>query len=250
MPHVSALYDIHGNLPALEGVLAAIDRERREVPEVIVIGGDVALGPMPRETLDSLLARGDRLRWIRGNCDRLVVDAFDGRPLDHLPSQLREVVEWTAGQLDASHRDFLAALPLTLVVEVEVLGAVLFCHATPRSDEEIITALTPVERLRTVVRGVPESLVVCGHTHMQFDRRVDDVRLVNAGSVGMPFGKPGACWLRLGPEVELMRTEYDLARCAELVRATPYPQRDAFASDHVLHPRSEEEMLRVLEPEP
>src|SRR5215210_7250453 len=112
---VAALYDIHGNLPALEAVLAAVDSAGADE---IVVGGDVVLGPMPRETLDRLLALGPRARFIRGNCDRLVVDAFDGRPPARLPPAVREAVAWTAAQLDRRHRDVLAALPETLTLDV------------------------------------------------------------------------------------------------------------------------------------
>jgi predicted phosphodiesterase len=242
---VAALYDIHGNLPALDAALAAVESVG---PDAIVAGGDVALGPMPRETLDRLLALGPRVRWIRGNCDRLVVDAFDGRPLTALPSSVREPVAWTAGQLDRQRRDFLAALPQTLAMDVEGVGGVLFCHATPRSDEEIFTAVTPDARVRPMLAGVAQRVVVCGHTHMQFDRSVDGTRVVNAGSVGMPYGRPGAYWLLLGPEVRPMRTDYDLQRAAALVRETSYPQAAEFASRHVLSPPSEQEILSLFEP--
>jgi hypothetical protein len=77
---------------------------------------------------------------------------------------------------------------------------------------------------------------------MQFDRVVDGVRVVNAGSVGMPFGRPGACWLLLGPDVRLARAESDLERAAALVRATAYPQADAFAAGNILAPPSEQQM--------
>ncbi len=244
---VAALYDIHGNLPALEAALSAVDAAG---VEGIVVGGDVVLGPMPRETLERLLALGPRARFIRGNCDRLVVDAFDGRPLTRWPPIIREPIAWTAQQLDRRHRDFLASLPETLVVDVPGLGAVLFCHATPRSDEELITALTPAERLRPMLEGVTQPVVVCGHTHMQFDRSVDGVRLINAGSVGMPYGRPGAYWLLLGPDIRMMRTEYDLERTAELVQKTSYPQAAEFASRHVLHPATEQEALSLFEPTP
>ena len=244
---VAALYDIHGNLPALEAALAAVDSAGADG---IVVGGDVALGPMPRETLDRLLALGPRARCIRGNADRVVVDAFDGRPPARLPPAVLEAIEWTAGQLDRRHRDFLATLPETLAAIVRGLGEVLFCHASPRSDEEIFTAVTPAERLRPMLEGVTQPVVVCGHTHMQFDRSVDGVRLINAGSVGMPYGRPGAYWLLLGPGVRPMRTEYDLERAAELVRQTSYPQAAEFASRNVLSPQTEQEILHILEQPP
>ncbi len=245
MRSLAALYDIHGNLPALNAALSAVDVAGADG---IVVGGDLVLGPMPRETLDRLVELGPRARFIRGNCDRLVVDAFDGRPLTRLPSSVQEAVVWTAGQLDRPHRDFLAAIPETLIETVPGLGAVRFCHGSPRSDDEVITAITPAERVRPMLEGVPQPVVVCGHTHMQFDRRIDGVRLVNAGSVGMPYGQPGAYWLLLGPDVRLTRTNYDLDRAAELVRQTSYPQAAEFASRHVLNPQSEQEMLRIFEP--
>jgi predicted phosphodiesterase len=237
---VAALYDIHGNLPALDAVLADPEASRADM---IVVGGDVVLGPMPRETLEVLLALELYPQFIRGNCDRLVVDAFDGRLSERLPASIREAVEWTAGQLGREHRDFLASLPETLVVDVEGVGEVLFCHATPRSDEEIFTALSPEDRVRPMLAGVTQRVVACGHTHMQFDRSVDAIRVVNAGSVGMPFGEPGAYWLLLGPDVRLMHTDYDIERTAALVRATSYPQAEQF-----LHPFSEEQALGLFEP--
>jgi putative phosphoesterase len=241
---VAALYDIHGNLPALDAALAAAESAR---VDAIVIGGDMVPGPMPRETLDRLLALGSRAHFIRGNGDRVVLEAFDGQPLTRWPPSVREPIEWSARQLEPSHRAFLAGLPETLEVRVQGIGPILFCHATPRSDEEIFTVRTPDERLRPMLEGVTQPLVVCGHTHMQFDRRVDRTRVVNAGSVGMPYGTPGAYWLLLGPDVQLMRTEYDLARAGELVRQTRYPQAEEFASRQVLKPASEDDMLSAFE---
>ena len=89
-------------------------------------------------------------------------------------------------------------------------------------------------------------MVVCGRTHMQFDRTIGRTRVVNAGSVGMPFGKPGAYWLLLGPDVELRHTRYDLAKAAKRIRATSYPQAQEFADHNVLQPPSEKEMLGAL----
>ena len=240
---VAALYDIHGNLPALEAALDAADAAGADT---ILVGGDVVLGPMPRETIDRLLAMGGRAHFVRGNCDRLVVDAFDGRELPaKLPPIVREQLAWSAAQLDRDGRDFLAALPQTLTLSVRGLGEVLFCHATPRSDEEIFTALTPAERVRPMLAGATPPVVVCGHTHMQFDRAVDGVRVVNAGSVGMPFAPPGAYWLLLGPGVELTRTAYDLDRAAARVRATAYPH-----PDEILRPYTADQALALFEPRP
>jgi predicted phosphodiesterase len=120
---------------------------------------------------------------------------------------------------------------------------VLFCHATPRNDTEVFTRLTPEGRLVPVFDGFDVAVVVCGHTHMQFDRTVGRVRVVNAGSVGMPFGGPGAYWLLLGPGVALRHTPYDLTKAAERIRDTEYPQAEDFATRCVLRPPSEEQTL-------
>src|SRR5262249_27594859 len=155
----------------------------------------------------------------------------------------REAVRWTAEQLRPEDARLLAGWPNTLRLAVPGLGEVLFCHGTPRSDTEIFTRLTPEDRLTPVFEGLDVPLVVCGHTHMPFDRMVGRTRVVNAGSVGMPFGEPAADWLLLGPDVRLRHTPYDLPRAAERIRDTTYPQAQEFAARYVLHPPSEGEML-------
>jgi putative phosphoesterase len=236
---VAALYDIHGNLPALDAVLADLGRH----VDRMVIGGDIVLGPMPRETLARVRALGERALVIRGNCDRLVADA-GSESVTPLPSPIRDLITWTADQLDAEARAFLGALPLTATLNVSILGDVLFCHATPRSDDELFTVRSTDEQVAPMFDGVTVPIVVCGHTHMQFDRLVRGIRVVNAGSVGMPYGAPGACWLRLGPSVEMKRAAYDLEAAATAVRSSDYPQAEFFAARHVLSPPSEAEMLR------
>jgi predicted phosphodiesterase len=241
---VAALYDIHGNLPALDAVLAQPQVDRADL---ILVGGDNVLGPMPREVLDRLTSLGSRARFIRGNCDRMMVEAFDGKPLERAPLPIQENIKWAAGQLDRRQRDFLAGLPLTLTIEIDSIGSVLFCHATPESDEPIFTVRTPADRVASMLGDVDADIVVCGHTHMQFDRRVADVRVINAGSVGMPFGPRGAYWLYFGPSAALERTSYDFESAAEGIGKTSYPQAEIFASKHVLDPPTEDEMLAVFE---
>jgi putative phosphoesterase len=243
---VAAIYDIHSNLPALEAVLQ--DIRQAEVDQVVV-GGDVLPGPMPRETIRYLLDLDIPVLFIQGNGDREVLARMKGTETDWYrtaPEQWREPVRWTAEQLDAEQEPLLASWPETLRVQVRELGEVLFCHATPRNDTEIFTHLTPEERLLPVFGGVNGLVVVCGHTHMQFDRTVGRIRVLNAGSVGMPFGAPGADWLLLGPTVQLRHTPYDLGKAAERIRETKYPQAEDFASRNVLQPPSAEEMLKAL----
>jgi diadenosine tetraphosphatase ApaH/serine/threonine PP2A family protein phosphatase len=155
-------------------------------------------------------------------------------------------VRWTAEQLTPEHARLLAGWPKTLRLEVAGLGDVLFCHATPRDENECFTRLTPEERLLPIFQGLDVPLVVCGHTHMPFDRTVGKVRVVNAGSVGMPFGEPGADWLLLGPGVQPRHTPYDLTRAGARIRGTAYPQAQEFAERYVLGPPSEAEMLAVF----
>ena len=234
----AALYDIHGNLPALEAVLAEI---RTTPVDQIVVGGDVLPGPMPRESLTRLLELDLPVRFLRGNGDREVIT-----PSGDVPEPYRESMRWNADQLRPEDTERLASWPLTLRVQVDGLGDVLFCHATPRNDTEIFTRLTPDEPLVPLFGGLGVAVAVCGHTHMQFDRMIGTVRVVNAGSVGMPFGEPGAYWLLLGPDVQLRRTPYDLAEAARRIRATKYPKADEFAARNVLQPPSEVDILAAF----
>jgi putative phosphoesterase len=240
---IAALYDIHGNLPALEAVLQDI---RQADVHHIVIGGDVVLGPRPRETLACLLDLDIPVQFLQGNCDRDVLAQMRGTETGSLPQQVREIVRWVAQQLYPEHERAIASWPATLSVEIRELGEVFFCHATPRNDTEIFTRLTPEDRLLPVFQGVNASLVVCGHTHMQFDRMIGNVRVVNAGSVGMPFGEPGADWLLLGPDVELRHTAYNLTKAAQRIRDTKYPQAQDFAARNVLEPPTEEGILAAF----
>jgi putative phosphoesterase len=209
---VAALYDVHGNLPALEAVLAEADGA-----DLIVVGGDVVGGPFPSETLERLRALGDRVRWLRGNAERELVEQPPPREAGPPPGELERL----RAALSDEQVDFVYRLPEGFEFAVPGLGQVLFCHATPQNDLDIVTPLTPEERLRRILEGVSADAVVAGHTHIQDDRRVGGVRWVNAGSVGMPYeDEPGAYWALLGPEVELRRTEYD----ASALGGYEYPQ--------------------------
>ena len=242
---IAAIYDIHANLPALEAVL----RDIRQVDvDHVVVGGDVLPGPMPRETLACLQDLDIPVQFIQGNGDRVVREQMAGTESSEVPEQFREIVRWNAQQLHPEDERLLASWPQTLRLEISELGEVLFCHATPRNDTEIFTRLTPEDSLLPVFEGVDVPLVVCGHTHMQFDRRVGRIRVVNAGSVGMPFQEPGAYWLLLGPNVQLRHTAYDLAKAAERIRDTSYPQAEDFAARNVLQPPSEGETLEAFTP--
>jgi putative phosphoesterase len=240
---VAALYDIHGNLPALE---AAMDDIRAARMDQVIVGGDVVLGPMPRETLAYLSDLDIPTQFIQGNCDRYVLEEARGTASYALPPEVLETIRWVARELGPEVEGILAGWPSTLRVEIPGLNDVLFCHATPRSDTEIFLRTTPDDRVSRLLDGVDASVVVCGHTHMQFDRTVGKTRVVNAGSVGMPVAEPGAHWVLLGPDVELRRTSYDLSKAAELIGATAYPGARDYAEHNILHPPTEEKMLEVF----
>lgn len=240
---VAAIYDIHGNLPALEAVL---DEIRQAGADRIVVGGDVLPGPMPRETIARLMNLDVPAHFIRGNGDREVMAAMQGRENASLPEPARQSIRWVAQQLDAAHEKLLASWPETLRLPIKDGPDVLFCHATPRNDTDVFTQLTPEERLAPIFEGLSASDVICGHTHMQFQRFVGKVRVSNAGSVGMPFGDPGAYWLLVGREVEFRRTQYDFEAAAERIGQTNYSGAEDFATRNVLRPPSQAEMLKVF----
>jgi predicted phosphodiesterase len=235
---VAALYDVHGNLPALEAALGDVDEAGFDL---LLSGGDLLLGPQPSECLELLRARD--ATFIRGNCDRAVTDGADwGDPW-------ADRIEWTAGRLSQEQVEFVRAWPETVRLDVDGLGALLFCHGSPRSDEEIITAITPPKRLDPILDGVLENVIVCGHTHVQFDRMVGDRRLVNAGSIGLPYeGEAGiAPWALLGPDVELRRASYDVQLAVEALEATGYPDADGQVRGFLLEPSSAEEATAHFE---
>jgi predicted phosphodiesterase len=240
---VAALYDIHGNLPALEAVLA---EARLDGVDQIVVGGDVFPGPMCAEALAALQSADIPVRFLLGNGDREVLTTANGHEPATVPPYYLPVLRWAAAQLEPAHTTAIAGWPPSIELEIEPLGKVFFCHATPRSDTAIFTRLTPERDLLPAFDGIEAPIVVCGHTHMQFDRRIGTTRVVNAGSVGMPFGAPGAFWLLLCSDVRLRRTDYDRAAAAARIRATSYPGAEEFAARNVLEPPTERDMLRLF----
>jgi predicted phosphodiesterase len=201
------LYDVEGNLPALEAALAEVERDGADV---VVCGGDLVAGPSPAEVFDRL-SRLPAVRFVRGNADRMVLHGTDEYGTDWRgyrerlgEARLAEVASW----------------PLSAELEVDGLGRVLCCHSTPAADDPIYTRLTPDVDLAALLGDVDADAVVVGHTHVQFDRRLPSgLRVVNAGSVGIPFERPrGAYWALLGPDVELQRTDYDVEGAVAAMR--------------------------------
>jgi len=238
---IAALYDIHGNLPALEAVLRQVEQV---APDVVVVGGDVVPGPMPTECLSLLRSVPLPMRCIKGNGDREVLAARRGAVSAAIPEAFREVIRWNADALSDDDAAFMDRWPASTRIDAgHPTGPVLFCHATPDSDTPIFTRETPEDRLAPVFEAVDARVVVCGHTHMQFDRMIASRRVVNAGSVGMPFGDPGAYWLLIDEEPRLQFTSYDLGAASTRILGSAYPQAAVFAESNVLHPPAEARML-------
>ena len=211
--HVAALYDVHGMPWALEAVLAELDTD------AIVFGGDLVWGPYPRETL--ALIRSLDAQVVRGNADR-------------------DPGEWVESQLSEEELRWLKELPQSLSVD-----DVLYCHATPRSDEEIITSETPDELLEEMLAGVDERLVVGGHTHMQQRRG----RYVNAGSVGMPYeGEVAAFWAVIADDADFRRTQFDVERAIAETRRSAWPLAESFAEENLLESPTREEATAQFRP--
>lgn len=242
---VVVLSDIHGVLPALDAVLAepAVTTADR-----IVLTGDIAAGPQPVPVLDRLLALGERAVWVRGNADRELVAAARGEDIA-IPDL---IAPWAAGQLTPAHLDLLAGLPYPVTLDVAGFGPVLFCHATPRDDEEVVLVDSRPERWGEVLADLPDavSTIVCGHTHMPFVRRTHGLLVVNPGSVGMPYGRQGADWALLDDGAVVMRhTDYDPdAACAAIAADSGYPDAAEWADYFVRARGTDLEALAVFGP--
>ncbi len=217
---VAVLSDVHGNAVALAAVLEEVTQEK---PDLVVFGGDLSWGPLPRETLALVATIPCRVLFVRGNAERALLELGAGTQASG-PAEPTPRERWLVGMHDADAVRFLAGFAEQVVIAVEGLGRVRFCHGSPRSDEELVTSATPEGRMRALLEGVEERLLVTAHTHLQFDRAVAGVRSVNPGSVGMPYeGEPGAYWAMLGPDVELRRTPYDVGEAVARYRASDDP---------------------------
>ncbi|MFE0463295.1 metallophosphoesterase family protein [Kitasatospora sp. NPDC058965] len=233
---VAVLSDIHGVLPALEAVLAEPDVRDADL---IVLTGDIACGPQPVQVLDLLVGLGDRAAWIRGNADRELVEYRRG-----LRTSIPDPIGPSAAErLRDDQVDLLEALPTSLTRQVRGLGEVLFCHATPRDDEEVVLVDSGLERWGEVLGEVDEavSTVVCGHTHMPYTRLAAGRLVVNPGSVGMPYGRPGAHWALLGPGVQLRSTLFDVEAAAARISHDSTFEQAAEWADYCLNARATEE---------
>jgi putative phosphoesterase len=243
---IAVMSDLHGVLPALDAVLAEPDVQSADI---VVVTGDIAAGPQPVEVLDRLRGLGDRVVLVRGNADRdLVRIARDGTAPDGTPP----IDVWAAGRLGHEHVGTLDALPHPVVLPLDGVGQVLFCHGSPRDDNEVVLVDTRLSRWREALAAVPSSvrMVVCGHTHMPFVRLVDRRWVVNSGSIGMPYGSTGLPWALLtGTGVQLRWTGIDSEALAdEVVAASSYPDVEEWADTYIRHPLSDTVAVEAFGP--
>jgi predicted phosphodiesterase len=190
------LYDVHAMPWALEAVLRDVFEAK---VDTFVFGGDFLCGPYPAETL-ALVQSVEGAQLIRGNCEREAEPAW------------------------------LRALPVALT-----LDGVLYCHSTPEDDMPIVTAATPVEALDELFATATADTVVIGHTHHQFDRRASRVRVINAGSVGMPYeGEVAAFWAVIEDgEPQFCKTPFDIEAAAAALEASDWPGAAEFVAENL-----------------
>lgn len=238
---VAVLSDVHANMPALDAVLAQVAACG---VDLVVFNGDLLWGVEPELAAAAVRGLGDRALCVRGNGERFALGLATG---EREPRNARDV--WISSRHTAPVAELVAAMPFSVRVEVLGLGAVRFCHGSPRSDHEVVTPATPPERFAELSAAVDEPTLVTGHTHMQFDRAVAGRRSVNPGSVGLPFhhGGPGvAYWALLGPDVELRQTPYDPAESIARAERAGDPGAGTYAS-LLLTPPTPEEITSEVE---
>lgn len=248
---LAALSDVHGNLPALEAVLA--DIESQGAPDALWVLGDLAaFCPWPAKTL-TRLQKLPNVAFLQGNTDRYVVTGrrpalpvLSPEDWERLPTWLAERdanFRWTVQRLCYDDYEFLRDLPEQLGQGILGYGKVAAVHAAPEDDETNLYPDTPDDEVRPHLAGLGARLVLYGHTHRPVDRVVDGIRLVNDGSVGLPLdGDPRAAYALL---------DFEGDQCAVTIRRVSYDREVVLAElDRVEHPAREwvSQKLRTASP--
>jgi putative phosphoesterase len=237
---VAVLGDVHGNAVALRAVLAELSQED---VDCVVWTGDLSWGWQPRETIALIRSVSLPARFVRGNAERALLELSTGTR-----TEPTERDAWMVAQHAKADLDFLATFEERVSLELDAVGSTLFCHGSPRGDNECLTVETNSERIAAAMTGVSERVLVTGHTHCQYDREVAGVRTLNPGSVGMPYeGRTGAAfWAILGPDVELRCTEFSLVEALAALRATDDPAAEQMA-EMLTAPASPAELIEHAE---
>jgi predicted phosphodiesterase len=223
MEKIAILADIHGNLAALQAVIADLDAW---APEMVIVAGDtVNRGPLSRACLDLVLGMVAERGWrlLRGNHERYVLSYDRERDRPDFPRsgplyELSRVIAWTHAQV-AEHVATIAALPEHLQLELD-LGRLAVYHASTRHDRDGLTHRSSEAELRAQIDATA-AIFCAGHTHMPFVRRLDQTLVVNVGAVGLPFdGDRRAAYARLsrmrtGWAATIIRLAYDVEATAQ-----------------------------------
>jgi putative phosphoesterase len=218
---LAALYDVHAMPHALEAVLEEVEREGFDA---VLFGGDLIVGPFP-ELVVRRARELEGARFVRGNAER-------------------DPGEWDRERLNGGELRWLADWPFSVSID-----GVLYCHATPQDDTTITTVFTPDDALRASFGGVEERVVVIGHTHHQFERHAGGVRVVNAGSVGMPYeGEVAAFWAAVDDgEPSFRKTPFDVERAIADIRASGWPPGEEFVIENLQGAVPRDEAARYFE---
>lgn len=236
---VAVLGDVHGNAVALAAVLEEL---RGEEVDLAVWTGDLSWGAEPTATLELVRSLEIPSLYVRGNAERALQELADGT---HEEPTERE--RWMLDSHSSDDVAFTRTFAHSQTVEIHGLGGTFFTHGSPRSDEELLTAGTPDERITASTSEISEIVLVTGHTHSQYDREAAGVRALNPGSIGMPYEEQtGAYWAVLGPDVELRRTEYDVEEAVARLRASGIPGPEPLA-ETLLSPPTPAELIEHAE---
>ena len=237
--------DIHGMAPALEAMLA---EEANDPSDVLIVAGDTAIGPQPNQVVDRLRSLGERVIAISGNGDRELLDVLRGEGGDIKDP----IAPWAASELTAENREWLAALPGTQTIDLDGFGEVFLCHACPQNDMDILLVDTRIERWVEALADLPESVstVVLGHTHMPFQRLVNRRRVINPGSIGMPYGGSGAHWVRLREGIiETRVTHFDIdAAIREIGTSSTFPGAAEWSAPYLRSDYSDVDVIGMFGP--
>jgi len=240
---IGLIADIHGNVVALEAVLAALARE--PVDRLICLGDVAAIGPHPREVIARLRALGCPVTM--GNTDAWLCAPPS---IDEASERVRlmlDITRWNAQQLSADDLAYVRAFPLTVELALDDGGLLLCYHGSPRSFDDVLAATTPAHEVARLLAGVQATVLAGGHTHVQMVRRYEDVHLINVGSVGLPGVTEGspelprppakARWAEYGVltvesgrlDIGLRRTSLDVTAVRQAAHDSGMPHADWWA---------------------
>jgi predicted phosphodiesterase len=230
---IALLADLHGNLLALEAVLAALAREG--VEQIVCLGDVAATGPQPRETLQRLRALGCPV--VMGNADAWLLDPPAVASDDPATRRSEEIDRWCAAQLGPQELAFMRGFQPTVSLPLDGAGELLCFHGSPRSYDDILHATTPVEELAPLLaEHVAAVLLAGGHTHERLYRRLGAQTLINPGSVGLPLDPPWAEYAIVSAEdsglsVDFRRVRFDLDAVVDSIAASGMPHADWLAAE-------------------